>query len=127
MNDERGIRRFADRFEWAVFVAAGVAFVMLFTLAGADGNSAAEVADSVDASDAADGADLYGRFCSNCHGDNGEGGVGPRLEVLDERYPDDATLLALVANGRGIMPGFVTTLTTDEIAAVVGHLRSRFG
>lgn len=141
MTDERRTHRFADRFEWVVFVAAGVALVMLFSLAGADrADDTAATADqgpvdegTTEPSGAAGGADqdgaaeLYGRFCSNCHGVDGEGAVGPRLADLEERYPDGSSLPALIANGRGIMPGFVSTMSGDEIAAVADHIRTRFG
>ena len=130
MTDGRRIRRLANRYEWAVFVAAGVAVVMLFTLDGADGNSSSDIdsgADTASGPEAGEAAALYGRFCSSCHGVDGGGGVGPRLENLDDRCPDRSSLPALIANGRGIMPGFVSTMSGDEIVAVADYVRSRFG
>ena len=127
------LRRLADGIEWIVFVAAGAAVVMLFTLAGADdGEEAADsdvaIGAAVDDNAAtADGEALYASRCANCHGDNGQGAIGPRLEDLSDRYPDRAQLLAIVANGRGIMPGFVTNLSADEIDAVIDHVLERFG
>lgn len=86
--------------------------------------------------------------CSGCHGANGEGGVGPALATVLSAFsscPDhiewvtlatggfqDAGIdtygdLAKPVGGGGFMPGFATSNTAEEIAAVVAFERIRFG
>ena len=86
--------------------------------------------------------------CAGCHGANGEGGVGPALATVLTTFsscPDHiewVTLatggfqeagidtygdLAATVGGGGFMPGFATSNTADEIAAVVAFERIRFG
>ncbi|MDE0235550.1 MAG: c-type cytochrome, partial [bacterium] len=86
--------------------------------------------------------------CAGCHGANGEGGVGPALATVLTTFsscPDHiewVTLatggfqeagidtygdLAATVGGGGFMPGFATSNTADEIAAVVAFERIRYG
>ena len=86
--------------------------------------------------------------CAGCHGANGEGGVGPALAAVLSTFsscPDHiewVTLatggfqeagiatygdLAATVGGGGFMPGFATSNTAEEIAAVVAFERIRFG
>nr|MDE0499925.1 cytochrome c [bacterium] len=86
--------------------------------------------------------------CAGCHGANGEGGVGPALATVLTTFSSCAdhiewvTLatggfqeagidtygdLAATVGGGGFMPGFATSNTADEIAAVVAFERIRFG
>ena len=86
--------------------------------------------------------------CAGCHGANGEGGVGPALATVLSTFsscPDHiewVTLatggfqeagietygdLAATVGGGGFMPGFATSNTAEEIAAVVAFERIRFG
>ena len=86
--------------------------------------------------------------CAGCHGANGEGGVGPALGTVLTTFsscPDHiewVTLatggfqeagidtygdLAATVGGGGFMPGFATSNTVEEIAAVVAFERIRFG
>ena len=85
--------------------------------------------------------------CAGCHGANGEGGVGPALATVLSTFsscPDHiewVTLatggfqeagidtygdLAATVGGGGFMPGFATSNTAEEIAAVVAFERIRF-
>ncbi|MDE0230751.1 MAG: cytochrome c [bacterium] len=86
--------------------------------------------------------------CAGCHGANGEGGVGPAMATVLATFsscPDHiewVTLatggfqeagidtygdLAATVGGGGFMPGFATSNTAEEIAAVVAFERIRFG
>ena len=86
--------------------------------------------------------------CAGCHGANGEGGVGPAFATVLTTFSSCAdhiewvTLatggfqeagidtygdLAATVGGGGFMPGFATSNTADEIAAVVAFERIRFG
>ena len=86
--------------------------------------------------------------CAGCHGANGEGGVGPAMATVLTTFsscPDHiewVTLatggfqeagidtygdLAATVGGGGFMPGFATSNTAGEIAAVVAFERIRFG
>ncbi|MDE0132115.1 MAG: c-type cytochrome [bacterium] len=86
--------------------------------------------------------------CAGCHGANGEGGVGPALATVLTTFsscPDHiewVTLatggfqeagidtygdLAATVGGGGFMPGFATSNTAEEIAAVVAFERIRYG
>ena len=83
--------------------------------------------------------------CSGCHGQNGEGGVGPKLaggEVV-KTFPDEADHVAWVTGGsigdnkpygdpareggqrasKGGMPAFGSSLSPEEIDAVVAYER----
>jgi mono/diheme cytochrome c family protein len=79
---------------------------------------------------ATSGEALYADICQGCHMPGGVGAVGagaypalagnPKLESA--AYP-----LALVINGRGGMPAFGDLLTDQQVAAVVGYVRTHFG
>lgn len=96
------------------------------------------------------GREVYTSKCASCHGASGGGGVGPGLsggEVL-LTFPDPLDHVAWVEGGEeaanedrtygdpsrpggarnldefaGVMPGFATSLTPEEIAAVVRYER----
>ena len=60
--------------------------------------------------------------CSGCHGIEGEGNIGGERAGADM---DDMTAFLTVANGNEFgMPGFINTMTKDQIALVVEFLRS---
>ncbi len=108
--------------QWIVGVAAATAVVLLFTLEGADPPS---TTSAVSAAALADGAEIYARQCASCHGNIGEGGLGPALAgSVVARYPDPRDQATVVATGRLGMPGFSSSLSDDEIAAVVAFTRS---
>ena len=86
--------------------------------------------------------------CAGCHGANGEGGVGPALGTVlsvfsscpdhiewvtqatggfQEAGIDTYGDLAKPVGGGGFMPGFATSNTAEEIAAVVAFERIRHG
>lgn len=77
--------------------------------------------------------------CSTCHGANGGGGVGPAMDGVLEQFPAFADQVEWVKKGSapvkgqpygakgsiatGGMPGFETSLSEEEIVAVVCHER----
>ncbi len=77
-----------------------------------------------------DGAALYQAICQACHQANALGGAGaaaypalaknPKLE--NAGYP-----VWMVVNGNKAMPSFKGMLSDEQIAAVVGYVRSHFG
>lgn len=101
-------------------------------LADAEGTGAggapATVSGAPDAgpADEALGARVYAARCSGCHGGQGEGRVGPRLSG-NRALADRDFVLQRVTNGGGIMPAFGRSLSAQEVAAVVDHVRSSWG
>ena len=96
--------------------------VLLALLLNGCGESEEET--SVDAM-SPDGAALYQQQCSACHGARGEGGTGRALNGPHVAEMSDAQLFMMIYEGIGsVMPSFKSTLTTDEIANVVEHLRT---
>lgn len=66
------------------------------------------------------GETVFQRECASCHGAGGEGGVGPTLAATGL---DSATVIAVVRNGRGIMPaGLVSESEEPDIVAYVVSL-----
>lgn len=77
--------------------------------------------------------------CSTCHGASGGGGVGPSMDGVVEQFPEFADQVEWVKKGSasvkgqpygakgtiatGGMPGFETSLSEEEIIAVVCHER----
>jgi mono/diheme cytochrome c family protein len=94
------------------------------------------------------GQQVYATYCASCHGGQGEGGSGPALEgdEAELTFPDEADHIQWVREGSqgkavgtpygdaaraggqrtvkvGAMPGFASTLTAEEIDAVVLYER----
>ena len=76
------------------------------------------------------GAALYRSVCAGCHMPDGHGAAGagsyPSL-AGDARLAASGYAIALVLHGHGAMPPFARTLTNDQVAAVVGYIRTNFG
>ena len=78
----------------------------------------------------APGETIYREVCQACHMADARGAVGagritglarnPNLE-----YPDYA--IAIVTGGKGPMPWFRGNLTDQQIADVIGYVRTHFG
>ncbi len=64
------------------------------------------------------GQRVFEATCATCHGAAGQGGAAPRL-VGNRRATDAANVNDLVRFGRGMMPGFMASLSEAEIDAVV--------
>jgi len=70
------------------------------------------------------GRDVWARSCVSCHGLDGRGLSGPALAgVVTVRYPDVADQVAVVRDGRNLMPAAAGVLTPEEIEAVVRYTR----
>jgi len=102
------------------------AIVLGVSLGGASEADKAEAASS--GAQAATGEAIYSKACASCHGATGLGGVGPRLALtVADRYPNIADQIAIVTEGRKVMPAFGGTLTAEEIEAVVIYEREELG
>ncbi len=114
--------RFVDRFQYVVLAATAGALVCLFALGRSPTPGGAAATDGP-------GAAVFAERCAGCHGSEGQGGgVGPPLAGrMETEYPDIADQIAVVANGRGVMPAFADRLSSDEIAAVVDFTRTTLG
>ena len=73
-----------------------------------------------------EGAALYSSNCASCHGADGEGGVGPSL-VDNVPGSSESELTEVVTDGTGLMPPFGSSLSEEEIEAVVQFLLSEWG
>jgi cytochrome c oxidase cbb3-type subunit III len=73
------------------------------------------------------GQQLFGSMCAGCHGLDGRGGEhAPNIATAAEvQQMADAELLRVVRNGipSAGMPGFGSTLQSDQLKAVVSYLR----
>ena len=67
------------------------------------------------------GSELYAGLCTACHGASGEGGIGPALTGSDIGAGDITTA---VSTGVGSMPGFSSSLSETELAAVLAYTRN---
>jgi mono/diheme cytochrome c family protein len=71
------------------------------------------------------GQAIFATRCASCHARDGSGGFGPALAgVVADRFPDPAAQIAVVSEGRGSMPSFASSLTPEQIAAVVEYTRT---
>ena len=69
------------------------------------------------------GETVFANTCAACHGEQGEGFVGPELDG-NERLSGADYVIGIVRGGSGGMPGFGSTLSNTDIAAVVSYVRS---
>jgi cytochrome c6 len=91
------------------------------------------VASIVRANPVPDGAASSATFrtkCAMCHGADGSGSaVGKSMNVPDLRSPvvqklPDAELAQVIADGKGGMPSFKSSLSEEQIHALVAQIRS---
>ena len=117
---------------WAMPVVAALPFWALL-YAGAYGERGPEEVTPLTL-----GAAVYSN-CSTCHGATGGGGVGPAMDGVLETFPEFSDHVAWVTEGSaavkgqpygatgktatGGMPGFATSLSPEQIIAVVCHER----
>lgn len=64
---------------------------------------------------------LYASHCAECHGSSGAGGTGPAL-AGSARAADAAMVQNTVRFGRGVMPGFMAVLSSEEINILVDYV-----
>lgn len=83
------------------------------------------------AQDAPDGQAVFKKKCVMCHGADGKANtdMGRQLNALSllsdevrKLSPDE--MMQVVTDGKGSMPSFTDQLSPDEIAAVVGYVRT---
>ncbi len=67
------------------------------------------------------GASLFATNCASCHGPTGLGGVGPTL-VANKRAMDAANVRSQIQFGRGMMPGFIASLTQEQITILTDYV-----
>lgn len=108
---------------WMVLVIGVVASATLL-IGGCAGASAPDVPDAAD-TELSQGRDVWVEQCARCHGGDGSGGAGPNVRGPwpPDRQPGPDAMAAIIANGRGAMPGFGSSLSDDEIEAVVRYVR----
>src|SRR5271157_6018434 len=80
---------------------------------------------------AADGAAVFKSKCAMCHGADGSAstGMGKSMGLKPLGSPEvqktsAADMTALVAGGKGKMPGFKGKLSDEEISAVVSYVKT---
>ncbi|HTZ56104.1 MAG TPA: cytochrome c [Candidatus Acidoferrum sp.] len=81
------------------------------------------------ASAASDGASIYSAKCSSCHKADGKGG-GPfpaLAGAADVTAKDPTAIITETLKGKGLMPGFKSSLSNADIAAVLSYVRSSWG
>lgn len=77
---------------------------------------------------AQDGAAIYATHCASCHTSEGQGlGTFPPLAESEFVQGDPHPLIDIVLHGQGAMPPFAGTLSDDEVAAVLTHIRTSWG
>jgi cytochrome c6 len=115
-----------DRTEYHVIFASTILLVLFLglTLFGASVVRANPVPDG-----AASSA-TYRTKCAMCHGADGSGSaVGKSMNVPDlrslvvQKLPD-AELAQVIADGKGGMPSFKSSLSEEQIHALVAQIRS---
>jgi len=118
-----------DKTERHVMFASTI-LLMLFT------GLALFVVSIVQASPGPDSAASVATFrtkCAMCHGPDGSGSeVGKSMNVPDLRSPavqkvPDAELAQIISDGKGGMPPFKNSLSTDQVHSLVAHIRSLRG
>lgn len=67
------------------------------------------------------GAQLFAANCASCHGANAQGGAGPRL-AGSQRVVNTEMVRSTVQYGRGMMPGFGSLLSADELDRIVTYV-----
>lgn len=79
-------------------------------------------------------ASVYKSKCASCHAADGSGNTayGKREKLRDLRSADvqkqsDAQLLAIIAKGKGKMPGYEKSLGADKCNQLMAHMRKLGG
>jgi mono/diheme cytochrome c family protein len=77
------------------------------------------------------GAQSFEVHCAMCHGPDGRGDtvIGksagiPDLHSAAVQQQSDEALAEFIANGKGMMPPFKNSLSSEQIHAVVGHIHA---
>jgi mono/diheme cytochrome c family protein len=75
---------------------------------------------------AEDAASTFGAKCVMCHLKDGSGNKGmhvPDLRSKAVQAKSDAALSDVIAKGKGIMPGYSSQLSKEEINGLVAYIR----
>jgi len=64
---------------------------------------------------------LYKKSCLSCHASDLEGRVGPNLQQVGSKFNADE-LANLISEGKGGMPSYKKSLSTEEIHALADWL-----
>jgi len=79
-------------------------------------------------SDNATGEEIYLQLCVRCHSDNLEGGIGPPLGPgSNAAMQPEEFLRVTIAQGRGRMPSFSSSLDDDQVGRLIDYLREAQG
>ena len=112
-----------------VLVTSVLTVTLVWLLVGS-----ATVAVAASASGNDPGQSTFEVHCATCHAPNGSGDsvVGKSMKIPDLRSPavqsqPDTQLADVIANGKGLMPGFKSSLSKDEIDALVKHVHQLAG
>ena len=76
------------------------------------------------------GEQTYREICQACHMPNAEGATGAaRIPALaaNPHLADADFVVGRVLHGKGGMPAFAEMLSAEQIAGVVGYVRTHFG
>jgi mono/diheme cytochrome c family protein len=110
--------------KWNALVTSVLAVTLVWPLVGS-----ATLAVAASASGNDPGQSTFEAHCAACHAPNGSGDtvVGKSAKIPDLRSPavqslPDAQLADVIANGKGLMPPFKSSLSKDEIDALVKHV-----
>jgi len=110
-----------DRPDWRAMMSSGP----VTTSAGSTTTTAGPTTSTTGA--AVDGKAIYAGKCRVCHGANLEGGVGLPLGPGSDAVADsDQTLIGFITDGVAgtAMPAWGGKLSSEEIQAVLGYIRS---
>jgi mono/diheme cytochrome c family protein len=112
-----------------VLVTSVLTVTLVWLLVGS-----ATVAVAASASGNDPGQSTFEAHCATCHAPDGSGDtvVGKSAKIPDLRSPavqtqPDTQLADVIANGKGLMPGFKSSLSKDEIDALVKHVHQLAG
>jgi cytochrome c551 len=72
----------------------------------------------------ADAESIYKQNCMSCHGNNMEGAIGPSLQKVGGKYNKDQ-IVAILTDGRGVMPSFKNKLSSNEIISLADWLSTK--
>lgn len=115
-------------------MAVGSAIGALLLLGAGGASVAQSLGDTASTGSAtassATGEQTYREICQACHMANAEGGTGAGIVPALARNPhlaDADFMLDRVLHGKGGMPAFAEMLTPEQIAGVIGYVRSNFG
>jgi mono/diheme cytochrome c family protein len=99
-------------------LAALPALALALTACGSDTSAVTSLTG-----DAAAGKALYTTNCAGCHGADGTSGPA-RHDVVGHCKTEPEEAIAVILDGDDEMPGFATTLTSQQVADIVAYIRS---